>query len=51
MINTITPKQKQTLQLFVSLIYKSENKSKLLLHSSESIEEHDVSSFIFNNAL
>jgi hypothetical protein len=51
MLNTITPKQKHTLQLLVSLIYKSENKSKLLLHSSESIEEHDVSSFIFNNAL
>ncbi len=51
MINNITPKQKQTLQLFVSLICKSENKSKLLLHSSESIEEHDVSSFILNNAL
>lgn len=51
MLNIITPKQKQTLQLFASLIHKSENKSKLLLNSSESIEEHDVSSFILNNAL
>jgi hypothetical protein len=51
MLKSITPKQKSTLQLFAKLIFKSENMSKLLLHSTESIEEHDVSSFIINAAL
>lgn len=50
MINNISLKQKKTLQLFASLISKSERKSKLLLGSCESIEEHDVSSAILVNA-
>lgn len=51
MLRSITPKQKDTLRLFSSLIVKSENVSKLLLNSIQSIEEHDISSFILNYSL
>lgn len=51
MLNTITPEQKSTLSLFAKLLKKSEDCSKLLFNSSESIEEHDVGEFIITHAL
>lgn len=51
MLNTITPEQKSTLSLFAKLLKKSEDCSKLLFSSSESIEEHDVGAFIITHAL
>lgn len=47
----LSDRQRQTLRVFAQLIMKSEQLSKLLLNSTESIEEHDVSSFILRNAL
>lgn len=46
MLNSITPKQRRTLSLFSSTIMRSENVSKLLIHSVQSDEEHDLSSTI-----
>lgn len=46
MQKNITPEQKHNLQLFSSLITRSENISKLLIHSIQSREEHDVSSLV-----
>ena len=51
MLLSISPKQKTTLQLFTQLILKSENMSKLLLHSTASMQEHDVSALILNSCL
>jgi len=51
MFNAITTTQKSTLKLFAQLIKKSEDISKLLLHSSESLDEHDIGAFILNYAL
>lgn len=48
MLSSITPKQNKALHLFSSLIAKSERKSKLLLHSIQSVEEHTIGSIIFN---
>lgn len=50
LFESITPEQKQTLNLFAQVIYKSENFSKLLLHSVQSIEEHDVGAYILQHA-
>jgi len=51
MFNAITTTQRSTLKLFAQVIKKSEDISKLLLHSSESLYEHEVGAFIFNRAL
>lgn len=51
MFETITPVQISTLRLFAQVIKKSEDLSKLLLHSSESFDEHDIGAFILNTAL
>lgn len=50
-IEKLTPMQKSTLKLFAQIIKKSEDLSKLLLNSSESLEEHDVGAIILNSAL
>ncbi len=51
MLNTITPEQKNTLSLFAQLVKRSENYSKLLFNSSNSLEERKINSFILANAL
>lgn len=51
MIEKLTPMQKSTLKLFAQIIKKSEDVSKLLLNSSESLEEHEVGAVILQNAL
>lgn len=51
MLLNISTKQKTTLQLFTQLILKSENMSKLILHSIASMQEHNVSDFILNSCL
>jgi len=51
MLNTITSEQEQTLKLLAQIIYKSEKYSKLLLHSTESIEEREIGGYILANAL
>lgn len=51
MFNAITPVQKSTLTVFAQVIKKSEDLSKLLLHSSESLDEHEIGAFIFHTAL
>ena len=47
----ISDRQRKALRVLAQLIIKSERLSKLLLNSTESIEEHDISSFILRNAL
>lgn len=49
--DTITFKQRQALTLLAKIIYKSENYSKLLLHSTESLEENRLSAHILCRAL
>lgn len=49
MLETISDEQRNALHLFVKLFYKSENISKLLFNSCESIEEHDIGAFILHN--
>lgn len=51
MISFITPSQKSTLKLFAQVMKKSEDMSKLLLHSSESLDEHEKGAFILHTAL
>lgn len=50
MFHIISSEQKRTLELFANLILRSENLSKVLLNSTESIEEHDIGAYILNNA-
>jgi len=50
MFETIDSEQKRTLELYANLIFKSENLTKVLFNSTESIEEHDIGSYILNNA-
>lgn len=47
----LSDRQRKALRVLAQLIIKSERLSKLLLNSTESIEEHDISSFILRNAL
>lgn len=47
----LSDRQRKALRILSQLIIKSEQLSKLLLHSTESIEEHDISSFIIRCAL
>jgi hypothetical protein len=49
-LETLTYEQKVTLKLFVQIIKRSEDFSKLLLHSLESMEEHHVGAYILANA-
>lgn len=51
MIEILTSFQKTTLKLFAQIVKKSEDKSKLLFNSTESLKEHEVGAVIFNNAL
>jgi len=51
MIKTLTPVQKNILKLFAQVLIKSENMSKLLLNSSESLNEHKIGAFILCTAL
>lgn len=51
MINSIPPKQKSVLKMFIQVLKKSEDLSKLLFCGTESMEEHNIASFIFNNVL
>ncbi len=51
MIEILTPFQKSTLKLFAQIVKKSENISKLLINSSESLEEHEVGAFILHASL
>lgn len=51
MFESLSEKQLNTLHLLSKILIKSENLSKLLLHSSESIEEHDIGSFVLQHAL
>lgn len=50
LFTTLSDNQRKVLRIFAQLILKSERLSKLLLNSTESIEEHDISSFILQNA-
>ena len=47
----LSDRQRKALHVLAQLIIKSERLSKLLLNSTESIEEHDISSFILRKAL
>lgn len=49
--DTITFKQRQTLTLLAKIINKSENYSKLLLHSIKSLKENNLSAHILCRAL
>lgn len=51
LMEILTSTQKSTLKLFAQVIKKSEDKSKLLINSSESLEEHEVGAVILHNAL
>ena len=51
MFETITSEQAYTLKLLAQIIYKSENYSKLLFNSTESIEEREIGGYILANAL
>lgn len=51
MFKMLSDRQRKALRILAQLIIKSEHLSKLLLHSTESIDEHDISSFILRNAL
>lgn len=51
MFNVITTDQKSTLKLFAQVIKESEDVSKLLFYSSESLDEHEIGAFILNTAL
>lgn len=45
----LSERQRKTLRVLAQLIMKSEKLSKLLIHSTESIEEHEISSFIIRS--
>ncbi|MCI8545039.1 MAG: hypothetical protein HFH09_02275 [Bacilli bacterium] len=51
LFKTISAKQLNTLKLFAKIIIKSENLSKLLLHSVESINERETAEYILWMAL
>lgn len=50
-VNKLTPVQKSTLNLFAKIMKKSEDKSKLLISSCESLEERQVAATVLYNAL
>lgn len=50
-VNKLTPVQKSTLNLFAKIMKKSEDKSKLLISSCESLEERQVAAAVLYNAL
>lgn len=51
MFKTLSGKQQKSLHILAKLILKSEQLSKLLIHSIESSEEHFISGTIIQNAL
>lgn len=51
LFETLSDKQRKTLHTFAEFVIRSERLSKLLLNATESIEEHDISGFILQNAL